>query len=221
MSSLEPYALTGLCVVGPSSLYSVNRVSGELLRLVLSIGDDEVDGEEGHKAFRVDEVYNGHLVTGARFREVENACVLGSPTNEWVCTVFRDGRVLLYRVLEPEVGCMCTTVSHYTRDNILGVTFSESGQSIYCLSKWGGGVACVRLEGSETLIGRQKTQAAFASKRMREKALGETREKELVQMETLPQIGKLEYRDTEGINVPVKTSNQLLCKIPENFRNHA
>ena len=190
---MEATRLSGLCIAGPSLLYSVSRASGELVRIVLA----EIETEEGtmQKLFQVEGRYSAHLVPGARDGDVENGCVVVSPTLEWVSSVYGDGRVLMHRVLEPEVGCLECSVAHYSRDSLSAVIFSESVQGVYCVSKWGGGVSCVRLDGSSTMVGRQKAQAALGNKKMRENTLRNTRDKEISHLNTLSGIGELSYKE--------------------------
>ena len=194
VSKLATVPLSGLCIAGPSLLYSVSRASAELVRIVLT----EIEtGEEGvvQRVFQIEGCYSGHLVAGIKVNAVENSCVVVSPAHEWVCSVYRDSRMLMRRVLEPEVGCVECGVAHYSRDSISAVIFSETGQAVYCVSKWGGGVSCVRLDGSSTMVGRQKAQAALGNKKMRDNAMRSTRDKEVSYLLTLSGIGEMSYRE--------------------------
>ena len=193
VSKLEATPLCGLCIAGPSLLYGVSRDSGELVRIVLA--EIETEEEEVQKVFQIEGRYPAHLLAGARVSDTENSCVVVSPTHEWVCSVYRDGRVLMHRVLEPRAGCLECSVAHYSRDNLSAVVFSESVQAVYCVSKWGGGVSCVRLDGSSTMVGRQKAQVALGNKKMRENSLRSTRDKEVSYLETLSGIGEMSYRE--------------------------
>ncbi|KAI6661537.1 Cilia- and flagella-associated protein 43 [Oopsacas minuta] len=199
--------LSGLCITGPSLLYSVSRVSGELLRLVLS----EVKGEEGEvrKTFQIEGRYPGHIITGARLDSIDNSCTCVSPTHELVASVYRDGRVKLRRVLEPAAVCLEFNVVHYSRDNILAVVFSDTAQSLYCLSKCGGGVSCVKLDGSGSMIGRQRTQAANVNKKMRDNLLRTTRENEGSYLQAQHGIGEISYKNDSGLKAKYITIKEL------------
>ena len=187
--------LSGMCIAGPSLLYGVGTVSGELVQLVLRDVEGVEEGEEVHKCFQIKGRYPGHLLTGAKLDEVGNSCTVVSPNLEWVATVYRDGRVLLRRVLEPDAVCLEFVVAHYSRDNIQAIVFSDNCLNLYCLSKWGGGLSCVKLEGSGTLVGRQKAQAALGNKKMRDNAVRSLREKEISFLQTQNGIGEVSYRE--------------------------
>ena len=190
--------LSGLCIAGPSLLYGVSKVSGELVQLALSDVEGGEEGEEVRKCFQIKGRYPGHLLTGARMDEVGSSCTVVSPNLEWVATVYRDGRVLLRRVLEPDAVCLEFILTHYSRDNIQTIVFSDNCLNLYCLSKWGGGLSCIKVEGSGTLVGRQKAQAAIGNKKMRDNAVRSLREKEIAFLQTQNGIGEISSRENKS-----------------------
>lgn len=124
-----------------------------------------------------------------------------SPHQVWLGSVCMDGRFVMRQTSSPDSGYIDITLNHFLSSNTtLQSVFSADSQHIYHLSKYGGGVTCVKWNISDSVVGRQKLNAGIASKKQRDNSIKQIVDVELQYLQTTHSIAAINYTPGNLVN---------------------